>query len=171
MTRIRPATLSDAEGLPEIERSAGQSFLVIPHLAWIANDEVQSVERHRSLILNGRAWVAEHPLEGTVAFLNGERLETDFHIWEVSVRRESQGQGLGRALMHTAINQARSEGLTAVTLTTFRGVAWNELFYLGLGFMTLDEASLSPRLAGILEAEAQAGLDRQTRCAMSLALV
>ena len=170
MFTIRPAILSDAEALPEIERSAGESFLDIPHLAWIAGDDVQSAERHRHLIQTGRAWVAEDPLGRILGFGNGERLGQDFHVWEVSVRRGSQGQGLGRALMNTAIEQARSQGLWAVTLTTFREVAWNEPFYRSLGFVTLDEASLTSRLADVLEAEAGAGLIRETRCAMSLTL-
>ena len=170
MVTIRPATVADAECLPEIERSAGQSFLDIPHLAWIAGDEVQSAERHRQLILDGRAWVAEDRCGKILGFLNGEGRGDGFHIWEVSVRRDSQGRGFGRALMLAAIEQARSDGLKAVTLTTFREVPWNEPFYLGLGFVTLGEACLSPGLAEILEIEAKAGLHRQTRCAMSLAL-
>ncbi len=168
---IRPARLEDAGHLPEIERSAGQSFLHIPALAWIASDEVQSIERHRELIEIGSAWIAETPSGEIVGFLNGETIGQTFHVWEVSVRQQAQGQGLGRALMQAAMAQARLDGLKAVTLTTFRQVGWNEPFYHSLGFRTLAIHELSARLAEILETEVLGGLPREARCAMALGLV
>ena len=46
MLTIRPAIETDADLLPEIERSSGELFRQIPALAWIADDGVQSVARH-----------------------------------------------------------------------------------------------------------------------------
>ena len=57
MTKIRFAVKDDAQFLPEIERSSGEAFRQIPHLEWIADDDVQSVERHEDLIRQGLAWV------------------------------------------------------------------------------------------------------------------
>jgi len=58
MKNIRIAKDRDAQALPDIERSAGQVFREIPELAWIADDEDLTVERHRELIAKGTSWVA-----------------------------------------------------------------------------------------------------------------
>ena len=50
MITIKIANEEDAELLPEIELSSGEAFRQIEHLAWIADDQVQSVERHLGLI-------------------------------------------------------------------------------------------------------------------------
>ncbi|MCY1313558.1 hypothetical protein D9M70_640920 [compost metagenome] len=81
---------------------------------------------------------------------------------------ERQGLGLGRALIAAAIAHARDSSLGAVTLTTFRELAWNERFYRKLGFRTLDEEGLDPRLVQILAKEATYGLPAERRCAMRL---
>ena len=57
-----------------------------------------------------------------------------------------------------------------MTLTTFRTIPWNCPFYERLGFRTLDEADLSPRLLAVLDEEDAHGLPRDTRCAMRLTL-
>jgi hypothetical protein len=44
---IRPAIAADAALLPEVERSAGESFRSIPDLAWLADDEVTTPDDHR----------------------------------------------------------------------------------------------------------------------------
>ena len=56
--KIRKARAADAAALPDIERSSGKAFLSLSDLAWIAGDDVQSVERHLELIANGYAGVA-----------------------------------------------------------------------------------------------------------------
>ncbi|POR38515.1 Uncharacterized protein TPAR_01296 [Tolypocladium paradoxum] len=57
MFTVRPATAADAPLLPQVERSAGQTFKQIPALAWLANDDGQSEQRHLELIHGGsRGW-------------------------------------------------------------------------------------------------------------------
>jgi hypothetical protein len=60
--------------------------------------------------------------------------------------------------------------LVALTLTTFRDVAWNGPFYQRLGFEELAAHDLSPDLAQILAHEAARGLPGDRRCAMRLDL-
>ncbi|KHN98940.1 GCN5- N-acetyltransferase [Metarhizium album ARSEF 1941] len=130
---IRPATPADAPLLPAVEQSAGQAFLQTQDLAWVADDSGQSVERHLALISQSVAWVAVGPagpaaLEeaAPVGFLNGEVLQGNLHIWEMSVHKDHQGKGIGRALMAQAKKWAAEQQLPSVTLTTFRHVPWNE---------------------------------------------
>ena len=73
--------------------------------------------------------------------------------------------------MDAAISYATAKGTTAVTLTTFRDLVFNEKFYQKLGFQTLGTDELTPRLQDILGSEAENGLPAERRCAMRLDLV
>lgn len=167
MTTIRPATESDAALLPDIERSSGEIFRQSPGLEWVADDAVQSEEQHRNLIAHGVAFVAEAEGSGIAAFLNGEVMPGALHIWQLAVHRNHQRRGIGRKLIELAQQFSVDHNIYNLTLTTFREVPWNELYYQRLGFITLDFEDLCPRLKGILEAERQAGLPTTRRCAMS----
>ncbi len=167
--RIRPARAEDADLLPEIERSAGALFRTLPDLAWIAGGEVMSVGAHRAFIALGASFVAERD-ERLVGFLAGERVADDLHVWELAVHAAHRSHGIGRALMGAACAHARATGCAHVTLTTFRGVAWNEPFYARLGFVTLEGDVRGDFLISILAREAENGLPPERRCAMRLGL-
>lgn len=166
---IRPARIEDADLLPDVERSAGALFRTIPELAWLAGDEVTSINDHRAFIACGTAWVADAGA-GPLGFLAAERIDDDLHVWELAVHAGHQGRGVGRGLMDAAIAHARADDCAAVTLTTFRDVGWNEPFYARLGFVTLEGDTRGERLAAILDLEAENGLPRERRCAMRLTL-
>lgn len=163
---VRLARADEAELLPQIERSAAETFRGSAH-AWIADDEVSPASFHRNLAETGHVWVAE--VEGDLAgFLTGEAFEDALHIWEFAVSHDHQGQGLGRALIRSAVATAAERGLPAVTLTTFSNIAWNAPFYERLGFRKLDAHERPDRLSAILAKEAARGLT--DRCAMRLTL-
>jgi GNAT superfamily N-acetyltransferase len=163
---IRPATPQDAPFLPDIERSAGEAFRQVPDLAWIADDAVLSEERHLQLMEGGAAWVAVHAADVPVGFLSGEVLDGNLHIWELAVSSDHQQRGVGRALIARAKQWAAQRNLSAITLTTFREIPWNEPFYHSEGFRTLGSGELSQTLRGILADEVEAGLPAERRCAM-----
>jgi GNAT superfamily N-acetyltransferase len=164
---IRPATEADAAFLPDIEQAAGTVFRSIPDLAWLADGDVISVTRHRAFIRAGLCWVAtladgNHRL----GFLSAEVQPDALHIREVSVIPPWQGRGIGKALVERVADEAVQRGFPALTLTTFRDIGWNEPFYQRLGFSTLGESDIGPRLSSILEDEGRHGLPRAQRCAM-----
>lgn len=165
---IRLAREDEIETLRRIERSAAQSFRLIEAFSWLAVGDVQSAERHRDLIGKGTNWVAAAGDDEPVGFLSAEIIGRDLHIWEISVDHLHQGFGIGRKLIGHATDEAARRNLDAVTLTTFRTIPWNCPFYERLGFRTLDDDALSPRLADVLDEEAGHGLSRDTRCAMQL---
>lgn len=167
---IRPARKDEVEALRRIERSAAQAFRLVEAFSWIATGDVQSAERHLDLIGKGTNWVATADGDDPIGFLSAEIDGPELHIWEISVDHLHQGFGIGRKLIRHAVEQATERGLEAVTLTTFRTIPWNCPFYERLGFRLLDEAGLSPRLAGVLDEEAAHGLQRDTRCAMRMPL-
>lgn len=166
--KIRLAREDEIETLRQIERSAAQAFRLIEAFSWLCVGEVQSAERHRVLIDEGTNWVAVADEDDPVGFLSAEIVGRELHIQEISVDHLHQGFGIGRRLIRHAIDEAATRGLEAVTLTTFRTIPWNCPFYERLGFRTLEEAELTPRLRGVLDAEDAQGLARDTRCAMRL---
>lgn len=167
---VRRAQAPDAALLPAIERSAARRFLDAPGLAWIAADEVMSEQDHRTWIAAGTSWVAECPGAGLAGFLVSERTADALHVWELAVRRDLQGRGIGARLVRAAIDAAAAAGLPAVTLTTFRELPWNQPFYARLGFATLRSDELNVRLQAILAREASLGLPAARRCAMRLGI-
>jgi len=166
---VRPTRLEEAGSLPPIERSAGKAFLQLPELAWVATDDVLPAEAHRHFIELGGSWVAE--AEGRIlGFACAERIDTDLHVWEVSVALEEQGRGAGTALMEAVKTHALRLQLRRITLTTFRDVPWNEGFYRRLGFRVLERDELDPRLSYVLDLEGRQGFPLERRCAMTLPL-
>ncbi|POA28803.1 MULTISPECIES: GNAT family N-acetyltransferase [unclassified Pseudomonas] len=163
---LRRAQFDDASALPAVERSAATLFRIDPELAWLADAPVTSVEQHQHDIGCAQVWVAEATNQSIVGFLSAHTVDTELHIQEVSVSSSFQGQGLGRRLLQTALEHARRSGLTALTLTTFRTLPWNEPFYQRFGFESLASSDLDHRLQAVLEAETTHGLPGARRCAM-----
>lgn len=168
---IRGAEISDAEILPEIERSAGQAFRKIPDLGWIADGDDRSAEWHRRLIIQGACLVAVNGDNQQVGFLSAEVLSGDLHIWELSVLHDLQRSGIGRRLVESAIDKARMHKLAAITLTTFQNIVWNEPFYAQLGFIALERGSADPRLQDLLNMEVAVGFPGDQCCTMRLPLM
>ena len=160
MITIRPATPEDAPQLPLIEQSAGKAFRGTVH-DWVADDESEPPEAYLPMIAAGDVRVAEADgdLVGYVQFgQEGDEL----HVFELDVRSEHQGRGVGRALMAAVRDEALARACTSMTLTTFSNLPFNAPFYQRLGFVILEAPS--PRLAAILAREAERGLT--DRCAM-----
>jgi GNAT superfamily N-acetyltransferase len=161
---VRRARLEDIIALPEIERSAAEAFRATAH-AWVADDDVTESDAYSSLVFGGSLWVAEVAGE-IIGFVSADLAADALHILEIAVAFAHQREGAGRCLMQAAIQAARAGGLPAVTLTTFRDVAFNAPFYRALGFDILE--TTPPRLQAILSVERGRGLEQ--RCAMRLAL-
>jgi ribosomal protein S18 acetylase RimI-like enzyme len=121
------------------------------------------------LVVQDLVWVAVDA-DRLVGFAVCEVFDDALHLWELAVRHEAQGRGAGRALVATAIAEARARRLPGVTLTTFRDIPWNAPFYARSGFRELAAEELNPRLTEVRAREAEHGLDISQRCAMRLEL-
>ncbi|PNV97954.1 GNAT family N-acetyltransferase [Pseudomonas protegens] len=167
---IRRARVTDADFLPAIETCAAELFRSDAQLAWLADAAVADAPSHRANIQRHPVWVAVTADDIPCAFLNAEACDRELHVWEISVARGHQGQGIGKRLLQAARQYALEQQLEALTLSTFRGLPWNEPFYQRQGFVTLEQAQLGPRLCQVLADEARYGLPAARRCAMRLAL-
>lgn len=107
--------------------------------------------RSLSLALHARGWqrwfiaIADQQIVGHVS-LKGDGLNTGLHRCElgVGVERQYRGQGMGVALMNTAIDFARNaDGLSYVDLSVFAHNAKARTLYGSLGFV--DVATLVDR--------------------------
>jgi GNAT superfamily N-acetyltransferase len=170
---IRPAAAADGEALRALERAAGERFREIGMDA-VADDEPLSLEALAGSAEAGRAWVALGEGGGgegrPVGYVLVEVVDGCAHVAQVSVHPDHQGRGVGRALLDHVTTWAAGKGLPAVTLTTFRDVAWNAPLYRHLGFVDLDEAAWGPELRALVAAEAGHGLDPATRTCMRRAV-
>jgi N-acetylglutamate synthase-like GNAT family acetyltransferase len=165
MTTIREATTADTEALSRVEQAAALAFRSVPGLERIADGAPTSPEANRDLIANGIVLVAQDGGD-ILGFIAGQYEGRECHIAELSVALEAQRRGIGAALMHALEVAARRLHAEALTLTTFRDLAFNEHFYSRLGFERLDPQALNERLRAILRREAERGLPPERRCAM-----
>jgi GNAT superfamily N-acetyltransferase len=162
---IRPARLADLAALPDVERAAGAPFRDIG-MAAIADDLPPSLAELTRFVRSGSAWVCADDSGHPVAYLLVDVVDDAAHVEQVSVHPSWSRRGIGRALLAAAAAHARHRHLPALTLTTFRDVAWNAPYYARLGFTVVPDSDLGPGLRAIRRAEAANGLDRWPRVAM-----
>ncbi len=162
---IRPGRAGDLPALDAIEQSGAETFTAFGEPLADGSPPAPADQWAKALDA-GLLWVADDPASGLIGFVAGEITADGLYIEEVDVVMERQKQGHGRRLMQAAIDWARAERLSAVTLTTFRNIPFNAPFYASMGFDVLDAPT--PHLAATLADEVARGFDH--RCAMRLAL-
>lgn len=159
---LRLARPADAQAMPEIERAAGIVFASEPA---IDPARTRSEADYARLIRKGHSLVA-HVGEVMAGFLVAEPFRRELHIWEMDVAPAFQRRGIGAGLVRAAQIDAINTGFKALTLTTFRDLAWNGPFYVRLGFDEVTALDAHLRLAGELANEVDDGMPADRRCAM-----
>lgn len=159
---LRLARPADAAAMPGVERAAAIAFAGEPA---IDPARTRSEADYARLIRKGHSLVAEVD-DALAGFLVAEPFRRELHIWEMDVHPDCQRRGIGAGLVRAAQIDARNTGFKALTLTTFRDLAWNAPFYARLGFEEVTALDAHPRLAGELANEADDGLPADRRCAM-----
>jgi GNAT superfamily N-acetyltransferase len=159
---LRLAHPQDAEAMPGIERAAAVAFAAAPGFDFT---RTRSEADYARLIRKGHCLTALVG-EAVAGFLVAEPFRRELHIWEMDVAPAFQRRGIGAGLVRAAQIDARNTGFKALTLTTFRDVAWNAPFYARLGFEEVTAIDAHLRLAGELANDADDGLPADRRCAM-----
>ncbi|MBB5833997.1 GNAT family N-acetyltransferase [Kribbella italica] len=162
---IRLARPADLPILQDIETASGELFRRIGMTA-VADHAPPALHVLRGYQRAGRAWVAVDAGNRPVGFLLVKVIGGAAHIEQVTVHPDHQRQGLGRALIGAADRWAVEKLLPALTLSTFREVAWNAPYYAGLGFHELAEDDLTPELLELRAEEATIGLEPADRVFM-----
>ncbi|GAA3386723.1 GNAT family N-acetyltransferase [Cryptosporangium minutisporangium] len=150
---VRPAADEELAGLGEVEKASEAPFI---EAGMILPAEYSTADQLRKCAV---VLVAPGPSGTPVGFASVDVVDGAAHLSQLSVDAAYGRQGLGRGLLAAVIGWARRNGLPAVTLTTYRDVAWNGPFYRRYGFVDLDDADLTPGLRDIRDHEIGMGLD------------
>lgn len=135
-------------------------------MQWVADHPPTSVDELNHYARSGHSWVAVDDSDAIVGYVVVELVDGNAHIEQLSVERERQGEGFGKALVTEVERWTASEGLRAVTLTTFSDIEWNRPLYEHLGFTVVPEDELSPGLLAIRDHERERGLEPPPRVCM-----
>jgi GNAT superfamily N-acetyltransferase len=117
MLAYRLAQVADIPALMEIRGAVRENQLVNLRLG--PKDYLQA------LTTDGRGWVCEHDGR-VVGFVCGRPAKKD--VWAVFVSPESEGRGIGTALMALIETWMFEQGLDAITLTTAPGTRAERLY-------------------------------------------
>lgn len=163
--RIRPARAADVEAIRDIERSAGQAFASVGYPDVARHDPTPAASL-RDAITDGALFVVVTPSDDPVGFLLCTEIDGDLYVQELAVHPDHAGHRLAVPLLAAAETLARSLGLPALSLTTFRSVPWNAPYYERLGFHILSDNQIGPSLRFVIARQKAAGLDVANRVAM-----
>ena len=164
---IRAAGGADLPLLAQVELSAAALFAQAgPGLAWLAQGEPLPLSTLQTLQQHGGVWVAADDQDRPSGFLAAQPLDGQWFIVELSVALPHQRQGLGARLLDAAAAHAQALGCACLTLSTYRHLPWNALYYARHGFSEIEAAALGTGHALKLAHEAQDGHDPALRCLM-----
>jgi GNAT superfamily N-acetyltransferase len=162
---IRTAHRDDLPHLQTLELAAGVLFrdIGMTDVAEHPPPALHVLEHFRDA---GRLWVAVDPADRPTGFVFVKLVDGAAHIEQVSVHPDHQRQGIGRQLIEHVDRWAAEQGVSVLTLSTFRSVPWNGPYYQRLGFEEVPADGLTPGLAAIRAEETAFGLDPVERIFM-----
>lgn len=153
---IRPGTSRDWPAIDALETAADTLFDGVVDLP-------AGSPRSAQLSVPGFVLVAES--QGRpVGFAHVLDFDGRFHLEQLSVHPDAQGQGVGAALLAAVENAVRERGASVVTLRTFADVPWNAPFYRRHGYA---DADLPVALRHLLDAERGLGLTASARVTLA----
>jgi ribosomal protein S18 acetylase RimI-like enzyme len=160
--KIRLARPDELPLIQDIERAAGHLFIET-EFPFVADHEPMSIDSLRQHQSQGEIWLVVDYEDKPTGYAVIQNLDGLAHLHEISIHPAHGRKGLGKKLIQALCERAKQEGKAAVTLSTFRDVAWNAPYYLRLGFRILEEEELTGGLREIRERELQLGLPIEKR--------
>jgi ribosomal protein S18 acetylase RimI-like enzyme len=163
---VRLATVDDIPGIQAAEVAAGARFRDVddPRIAQCADASPYWNEGLERASNEQRAWVAVGEDGSIVGFAVAWVVDGEGHLDELAVTPEHGRRGVGRALVDEVVAWTLAQGLTSITLTTFRDVPWNAPYYEQLGFHVVS--TLTTALQALIDEQATWGLEPTLRVVM-----
>lgn len=162
--RIALGRTADVPRLAEVERAAGRRFRAVG-MDDIADGDVTPAAILEARAESGRLYVAVDGAEAIVGFLIWSAKDGLAYIEEVSVHPDHAGHRLAARMIDRLADDARGR-YVAITLATFRDVAWNAPYYARLGFKEVPLVRLGPQHEVSWRQQAKNGLDMTRRLFM-----
>lgn len=162
---IRLARPGDAEAFHLVEEDAAGLLREEPSLADTIIPPTASAADHARIIAKGRSLAAVHDDE-VIGFAAIGTAGRELHLAELSVARAHQRCGVGSLLLRAMLIDARNSGYRAITLNTYRDIAWNAPFYSRFGFVEVENFEGRPHLLESRRGAEAIGLPMDRRCAM-----
>ena len=131
---LRLARSEDAAAFHRVEEDAADLLRSAPELAGVAIPPSQSEQAYARLIRRGHCLSAIAG-EQVIGFAAAAPKGRELHLHELSVARSWQRRRIGATLLKALAIDARNSGFRAITLTTWRDIAWNAPFYAAHGFV------------------------------------
>lgn len=166
---IRAPKADELERLRDIERVAGAMFADVG-FPEVAAHEPESAEALAEYTRAGRAWLIADGDDVPVGYAIVDIVDGLAHLEQLSVVPDHGRRGLGTALLQHTCTWAEQHGYDAVTLTTFRDVAWNAPFYARHGFDIIADDEMGPEMRALCALETEHGLDPDQRVCMRRAV-
>ena len=162
---IRLARPNEIPRLRGIEDDAGEMFSGLGLIDEVLDGSFPLDELAR-LIQMGQVWTACLEDDLPVGMVIASVRDGSVYVEEMDVLPAHGRRGLGGRLLETVCSWAKSQGRTAVTLSTFREIPWNGPFYRKHGFRDLSPDEWTPWMHTIRQKEAQHGLCVEARVFM-----
>lgn len=161
---IRQGRAAEISALQDIEVRSGVLFNDVG-MSDIADAPPADTETFKQAAQAGLLLVAESAgsLAGFALLLNHDNA---CHLQQLSVDPAFMRQGIGSRLVQAAEKTAAERGFARMTLSTFSELAWNRPFYETLGYMVIPRTDYTEPLHACRDAEAEAGLDVDSRVMM-----
>lgn len=156
---ISKAKASELSSLPSIELAAAALFDETD-LPKALRESPLSISELREAHKAGFLWVVRFQND-VVGFVMVTMIGSYWHIKEMDVHPNHARKGLGRKLLECVFQEARQDGVSCITLTTFSHLPWNAPFYEKLGFEAFEPDPSWPELRAALAAEQSLGLSNR----------
>ena len=165
--RIILAGESHLKQIPAIEL-ASTSLFSESDLPQNIRHRVTDARTLREAQRENRLWIALNSTDQAIGFALADVVDGIAHLAELDVVPEYGRRGIGSRLLGEVRDWAAANGYCALTLVTFRHLAWNAPFYEKFGFFELKKIEPGSGLAGLIEEEAKVGINIRNRIAMKL---
>ena len=168
---VRAATVEDVPRIQAVEVAAGERFRGVedPRIARCAEAPPYSSAGLERASVEQRAWVAVDDRGWIVGFAVAWVVDGEGHLDELAVAPTHGRRGVGRSLVDEVVAWTAAQGLTSVTLTTFRDVPWNGPYYEKLGFHVVS--TLTPAVQALVDEQTTWGLEPSLRVVMRRSLL